>query len=113
MMGRHTGDQRQLFYLFNLEDRIPTGHLLRRINPIVTEVLADLRYRSLPASPDQRLFRQHRSDPEELSLSKCRPLYPQERTLLPTVGWSEKGQGTKSPRSSPLRGGKSREAVAS
>jgi hypothetical protein len=27
MMGRHEGDQRQLFYLFNLEDRIPTDHL--------------------------------------------------------------------------------------
>ena len=43
MMGRQAGDQRQLFYLFNLEDRIPSGHLLRRINPVVTEVLADLR----------------------------------------------------------------------
>jgi transposase len=43
MMGRQGGDQRQLFYLFNLEDRIPPSHLLRRINPIVAEVLADLR----------------------------------------------------------------------
>src|SRR6267142_5651177 len=43
MMGRQAGDQRQLFYVFNLEDRIPPDHLLRRINPIVTEVLADLR----------------------------------------------------------------------
>src|SRR5438876_797096 len=43
MMGRQAGDQRQLFYLFNLEDRIPPDHLLRRINPIVTAVLADLR----------------------------------------------------------------------
>jgi len=34
MMGRQGGDERQLFYLFNLEDRIPTDHLLRRINPI-------------------------------------------------------------------------------
>ncbi len=42
-MGRQTSDQTQLFYLFNLEDRIPRDHLLRRINPIVTEVLADLR----------------------------------------------------------------------
>jgi hypothetical protein len=38
MMGRQTGDQSQLFYLFNLEDRIPERHLLRRINPIVTGV---------------------------------------------------------------------------
>ncbi len=27
MMGRQTGDQSQLFYLFNLEERIPPGHL--------------------------------------------------------------------------------------
>jgi hypothetical protein len=33
MMGWQTGDQRQLFYLFNLERRIPASHLLRRINP--------------------------------------------------------------------------------
>jgi transposase len=45
MMGRQTGDQRQLFYLFNLEDRIPADPLLRRLNPIVTRVLADLRER--------------------------------------------------------------------
>jgi hypothetical protein len=43
MMGWQTGDQRQLFYLFNLERRIPASHLLRRINPIVMQVLADLR----------------------------------------------------------------------
>jgi transposase len=43
MMGRQTGDQRQLFYLFNLDTRIPSDHLLRRINPTVTGVLADLR----------------------------------------------------------------------
>ena len=42
MMGRQRGDQSQLFYLFNLERRIPAGHLLRRINPVVTGVLADL-----------------------------------------------------------------------
>jgi transposase len=43
MMGRQTGDQRQLFYLFNLEERIPERHLLRRINPVVTRVLVELR----------------------------------------------------------------------
>jgi transposase len=43
MMGRQTGDQSQLFYLFNLEERIPARHLLRRINPTVAGVLADLR----------------------------------------------------------------------
>jgi transposase len=43
MMGRQAGEQRQLSYLFNLEECIPPDHLLRRINPIVTRVLADLR----------------------------------------------------------------------
>ena len=43
MMGRQTGDQSQLFYLFNLEGRIPANHLLRRINPVVTRVLTGLR----------------------------------------------------------------------
>jgi transposase len=42
-MGRQTVDQSQLFYLFNLEGRIPARHLLRRINPIVTRILAELR----------------------------------------------------------------------
>jgi hypothetical protein len=43
MMGRQTGDQSQLFYLFNLERRIPAGHLLRRIDPVVTRILTGLR----------------------------------------------------------------------
>src|ERR1700751_4648681 len=43
MMGRQAVDQSQLFYLFNLEEHIPPDHLLRRINPSVTRVLADLR----------------------------------------------------------------------
>src|SRR4029078_697254 len=43
MMGRQTVDQSQLFYLFNLEKRIPSGHLLRRINPIVGRILAGMR----------------------------------------------------------------------
>src|SRR5438270_9713574 len=42
MMGRQGGDQSQLFYLFNLEGRIPADHLLRRINPEVTRVVANL-----------------------------------------------------------------------
>ena len=48
MMGRQTGDQSHLFYLFNLEERIPASHLLRRINPVVTQVLADLREKMAP-----------------------------------------------------------------
>jgi transposase len=52
MMGRQTGDQSQLFYLFNLERRVPAGHLLRRINPIVMRVLADLREKLAPFYSD-------------------------------------------------------------
>ena len=37
MMGRQTVDQSQLFYLFNLEEQIPADHLLRRLNPIVSD----------------------------------------------------------------------------
>jgi transposase len=52
MMGRQTGDQSQLFYLFNLEERIPANDLLRRINPILTRVLADLREKLAPFYSD-------------------------------------------------------------
>jgi transposase len=52
MMGRQTGDQRQLFYLFNLERRIPAGHLLRRINPVVTRILVELREKLAPFYSD-------------------------------------------------------------
>src|SRR5437773_3242997 len=52
MMGRKAIDQSQLFYLFNLEEHIPTDHLLRRINPIVTRVLADLREKLAPFYSD-------------------------------------------------------------
>ena len=48
MMGQQTGDQSQLFYLFNLEERIPAGHLLRRINPVVSRILAGLREALVP-----------------------------------------------------------------
>jgi len=43
MMGqRQDRDQGQLFYEFNLDEMIPTDHLLRRINVFATAVLADL-----------------------------------------------------------------------
>src|SRR4030081_138185 len=48
MMGRQTVDQSQLFYLFNLEGRIPARHLLHRINPTVTRILADVREKLEP-----------------------------------------------------------------
>lgn len=47
-MGQQTGDQSRLFYAFNLDEVIPEHHLLRRINPIVTRVLAELRGKLKP-----------------------------------------------------------------
>jgi transposase len=32
MLGQHGGDQRPLFYSFNLDDHIPADHLLRGID---------------------------------------------------------------------------------
>src|SRR5213596_2821267 len=52
MMGRQAVDQSQLFYLFNLEEHIPADHLLRKINPTVTRVLADLREKLAPFYSD-------------------------------------------------------------
>ena len=42
MMGRKDWDQASLFYSFRLDDMIPKGHLLRRIDVFVTAVLGDL-----------------------------------------------------------------------
>jgi transposase len=52
MMGQQTSDQSRLFYLFNLEERIPADHLLRRINPIVTAVLTGIRIELEPFYSD-------------------------------------------------------------
>jgi hypothetical protein len=51
-MGRQTGNQSQLFYLFNLERRIPADHLLRRINPVVTRILVEVREQLAPFYSD-------------------------------------------------------------
>jgi transposase len=48
MMGRQTADQGALFYEFRLEDRIPEGHLLRRLNAIMAPVFAGLHQRLAP-----------------------------------------------------------------
>jgi transposase len=42
MMGRQTADQRALFYEFNLDERVPADHLLRRIDVFTTAALSDL-----------------------------------------------------------------------
>ena len=48
MMGRQDRDQGQLFYEFNLDEVIPKGHLLRRMNVFVTGVLTDLHQQLRP-----------------------------------------------------------------
>ena len=42
MMGRKHRERGSLFYEFRLDDMIPKGHLLRRIDVFVTSVLGDL-----------------------------------------------------------------------
>jgi transposase len=48
MMGRQTADQGALFYEFRLEDRVPEGHLLRKINAVITPVFAGLHEKLAP-----------------------------------------------------------------
>jgi hypothetical protein len=48
MMGRQTADQGALFYEFRLEDRVPEGHLLRRINAAIAPIFAGLHQRLAP-----------------------------------------------------------------
>src|SRR6516225_468319 len=52
MMGRQDRDQGQLFYDFNLDDVIPKGHLLRRMNVFVTAALDDLHQQLSPYYSD-------------------------------------------------------------
>ncbi len=46
MMGRLTGGQAKLFYAFCLEERVPAGHLLRKIDRVLD--LSDLHHRIAP-----------------------------------------------------------------
>ena len=48
MMGRQIGDQTSLFYEFRLDDRIPKGHLLRRINVFLAPVLDSMHEQLAP-----------------------------------------------------------------
>jgi transposase len=52
MMGRRDRDQASLFYEFRLDDIIPKGHLLRRIDVLVSDVLGDLREQLSPFYSD-------------------------------------------------------------
>ena len=79
MMGRQTVDQSQLFYLFNIERRIPERHLLRRINPTRSsaETLAARREGKHPKHDLRRAA---------ISLgSGARQRSTQAETLLPVV----------------------------
>jgi transposase len=51
MMGRRS-EQASLFYQFQLDDRVPKDHLLRRIDRFVTPALADIRERLQPYYSD-------------------------------------------------------------
>src|SRR5712671_1621303 len=67
MMGRKYREQANFFYEFRLDDLIPKGHLLRRINVFVTSVLGDLHEQLGPFYSDigrpsidpERLIRMH------------------------------------------------------
>src|SRR5271155_1212186 len=48
MMGRRSGDQARFFYQFQLDERVPKDHLLRRIDDFVTPALADMHERLQP-----------------------------------------------------------------
>src|SRR6516162_10143497 len=52
MLGRQDRDQGRLFYEFNLDDVIPRGHLLRRMNGFVTAALDDLHRQLRPFYSD-------------------------------------------------------------
>ena len=52
MMGRQDRDQGQLFYEFNLDEMVPTEHLLRRMNVFVTGVLSDVHQQLKPFYSD-------------------------------------------------------------
>lgn len=43
-MGRQTADQARLFYEFRLDERVPSDHLLRRIDVFAAAALADLHH---------------------------------------------------------------------
>jgi transposase len=48
MMGHQSADQHQLSYQFNLDERIPSGHLLRRMDVFVSGALSDLQSELAP-----------------------------------------------------------------
>ena len=52
MMGQQDRDQSQLFYEFNLDEMIPSTHLLRRLNVFVAVALADLHHQLKPFYSD-------------------------------------------------------------
>jgi hypothetical protein len=71
---RRRADQTKLFYEFRLDDRIPQGHLLRRIDVVITAALTDL-HKEL--APHYSTIGRPSVDPSEIwrktSLSRKRP----------------------------------------
>src|ERR1022692_3584065 len=49
MIGQHSGNQDRLFYSFNLDEHVPTDHMLRGIDRYLD--LADLRQHLAPGQP--------------------------------------------------------------
>src|ERR1700738_2524792 len=75
MMGRTDRDQSSFFYEFHLDDMIPKGHLLRRIDVFVT-VVVDVRLRSAMTRPAKTLTRVGRSGRKPASLLMTNPRCP-------------------------------------
>jgi hypothetical protein len=71
MMGRQIGDQTNLFYEFRLDDRIPKGYLLRRINVFLGPVLESIHEQLAPYYSE---IGQPSIDPELMDGSQCQPL---------------------------------------
>ena len=58
MMGQAVGQQDRLFYEFNLDERIPVNHLLRRIDAVLDLSWLRANFRPSTVTPDaHRLIR--------------------------------------------------------
>jgi hypothetical protein len=62
MMGWQTSDQGASFYEFHLKDRVPEGHLLRRINAVIAPVLAGLHQNLAPFTAQPAILNRSGAD---------------------------------------------------
>jgi hypothetical protein len=65
MMGRQNRDQGHRFYEFNLENVIPTDHLLPRMNIFVAAALSDLHEQLRSWRPQKLLFSDEKISAEQ------------------------------------------------